>query len=219
MNYCEKIHPRNCYYFCAYGFCKFGNDCNFRHQNPTLKHSVKKDTKLVDENRALKKEMEDINVKHENLKVQLDIMMESQARQDNNNKDIVANEIEKIKEEFIHILNVKTETINNQTKQIAKLTSEIVHLQNIKQNNLFVCENCDFKTQEKNDLLIHKQNMHENLFLNESEIEDSDDDICPTYKCDLCGFTAMYPDNVAFHYRENHGIKMTWEEAELNCLV
>ena len=71
-------------------------------------------------------------------------------------------------------------------------------------------------TDEKQHLTIHRQNSHEN----ESEIEDSDDDDyipSPTYHCNLCSYSAMYPDNVAFHYGEIHRIKISWEEAEKNC--
>ena len=63
----------------------------------------------------------------------------------------------------------------------------------------------------------HKNNIFERMLKNESESDESDEEICPTYQCDLCGYTAMYPDNVALHYRETHDIRMSWEEAELNC--
>ena len=28
IKYCEKRHPRRCYFYCAYGFCTFGNVAN-----------------------------------------------------------------------------------------------------------------------------------------------------------------------------------------------
>ena len=44
----------------------------------------------------------------------------------------------------------------------------------MKQNRLYACEICNFDSEE------NKQNNHDNLFEHESDIEDSDDDICPT---------------------------------------
>jgi hypothetical protein len=83
----------------------------------------------------------------------------------------------------------------------------------MEQTRLYAYEICDFESEEKHYLSSHKQNDHEH----ESDTEDSDDDICPTYHCDLCTYNAMYPDNVSFHYREVHDIKMSWEEAEAQC--
>ena len=37
------------------------------------------------------------------------------------------------------------------------------------------------------------------------------------YRCDLCGYESSYPDNVAFHYTEDHAIKINWMEAEKKC--
>ena len=54
---------------------------------------------------------------------------------------------------------------------------------------------------------------------NESETENCDeDDICPTYKCDLCVFKAKHHYNVAFHYGEAQSIGVSWEEAEAKCI-
>ena len=159
-----------------------------------------------------------MNEKHETLKVQLDSFMETQAKQENCNREIVVKEIDKFKQDFAHIIDDKNKIIEAQALQLSKLSSEIQYLQCVKPICQYVCEICDYETNEKDDLLGHKQNQHENSYENESELEESDDDeICPTYKCDLCNYKAMYPDNVAFHYREIHDIKMTWEEAETKC--
>ena len=87
----------------------------------------------------------------------------------------------------------------------------------MKHNRVFACDECDFETGEKDNLVSHRKNDHENNFENESETADSDDDYGPTYRCDLCTYNAMYPDNVALHYVEIHKIKMSWQEAETNC--
>ena len=85
----------------------------------------------------------------------------------------------------------------------------------LKLTKIYACDNCNFETTEKCDLLIHRKNAHADQFENESE---SDDDYSsrPTYQCDLCTYNSTYPDNVAFHYGEKHKIKMSWEEAERN---
>ena len=36
----------------------------------------------------------------------------------------------------------------------------------------------------------------------------------PNYHSDLCSYSAMYPDNVAFHYVEFNGMKMSYDEAK-----
>ena len=72
-------------------------------------------------------------------------------------------------------------------------------------------------TQEKDILLDHKNNMHERMFENESEADESDEEICPTYQCDLCGYTAMYPDNVALHYIDVHNTRMSLEDGNFFC--
>ena len=219
VKFCEKRHPRSCYYFCAYGFCKFGNDCKFKHETPPSRNHASKDSeiKLKEENKALKKELVEINDNHEKLKVQLDNLMESQSKQEESSKNLVAKEIEKFKAEFVQILNDKNDIIDSQAKKIAELSMENQHLKieklNMKHNRLYACDICDFETEEKQHLTSHRQSDHEN----ESESEDSDDDVYPTYQCDLCHYSAMYPDNVAFHYREVHNIKMSWEEAEAQC--
>ena len=92
--------------------------------------------------------------------------MEVQSKQDNYNRNTVANEIEKFKEEFVHILNDKTKIIENQASQLVKLSSEVVYLQNKTQHSLYACEICDFETQDKDILLDHKNNMHERIFEN-----------------------------------------------------
>ena len=108
----EKRHPRNCYYFCAYGFCKFGQDCKFKHENQSSKEQVQTDSKLIEENKALKKELVEVNDKHEKLQVQLDDLMEAQSKEHQSSKNFVTKEIEKFKDEFIHILNDKNEIID-----------------------------------------------------------------------------------------------------------
>ena len=122
VNFCEKRHPRMCYYLCAYGFCKFGSDCQFRHENHQARNHKGIDFKQDEENKDLKKELVELNLKHEGLKIHLDNMMESQSKQEACNKYIVAKEIEKFKEEFVHILKDKNEIIKSQTSQLAKLS-------------------------------------------------------------------------------------------------
>ena len=75
-------------------------------------------------------------------------------------------EVEKFKNEFVHILNDKNEIIDSQARKLAELSHQVQLLH----------------------IASHKQNDHEN----ESDTEESDDDICPTYHCDLCTFNAMY---------------------------
>ena len=176
---------------------------------------------MIEENKALKKELVEVNDKHEKLQVQLDDLMEAQSKEHQSSKNFCTKEIEKFKDEFIHILNDKNEIIDRTAKQLAGLMTEIEQLRYEKsmmnQNRLYACDICDFETQERQNLLSHRQDDHENLFGQESDTEESDDDICPTYQCDLCTYNAMYPDNVAFHYREVHNIKMSWEQAEAQC--
>ena len=222
VKFCEKRHPRRCYYYCAYGFCKFGTDCKFLHKFQLSKPPAKKDSKQEEENEALKEELFELHVKHERLQDQLDNLMETQSKHDDLNKDAVTNEIDNFKNEFVHILNDKNVIINNQAIKMAKLSLEIGHLQQensiTKQTKCYACDICDFESEQKQNLLIHRQENHGHLIESESETEESDydDSPCPTYHCDLCDYSAMYPDNVAFHYGDNHGIKMSWEEAEKN---
>ena len=91
MKFCRKRHPRSCYYFCAYGFCKFGNDCKFKHETPPSRNHASKDSeiKLKEENKALKNELVEINDKHEKLQVQLDNLMEAQSNQEHLSKNMV----------------------------------------------------------------------------------------------------------------------------------
>ena len=129
--------------------------------------------------------------------------MESQAKQEDSSKSMMTKEIEKFKADFIHIFNDKNMIIDSQAKQIAGLSMEIQHLKieklNLKENRLYVCDICDFETEEKQHLARHRL---------------SDPDHANESDCDMCDHNAMYPDNVAFHYREVHDIKMSWEEAE-----
>ena len=223
-NIVKKRHPRRCYFYCAYGFCKFGNDCQFRHEYQHSKPPAQKDARLEEENRALKKELFEVNEKHESLKVQLDNLMETQVNNEDRHKDSVANEIEDYTNKFAHLLKEKNVIIDNQARTIKDLRLETGKLiqENfkIKQNKCYTCELCDFETEDKHNLSSHKEINHETLSDNESEIEDSDDEDyipSPTYHCHLCSYKAMYPDNVAFHYGEAHSIKMGWEEAATKC--
>ena len=104
--------------------------------------------------------------------------------------------------------------INNQEKKIHELSFEVVGLkqEKLKLTRTYCCDSCDFDTSEKCNLLIHRKNDH----ANESESEDSEDEFLsrPIYQCDRCAYNCTYPDNVAFHYGENHNIKMKWEQAE-----
>ena len=122
VKFCGKRHPRSCFNFCAYGFCKFGSDCQFRHETlqPSRKHEDK-DSEVIDENKALKKELVQMNEKHEKLQVQLDNLMQAQSNQEYSSKNLVNEEIEKFKNEFVHILNDKNEIIDNQANKCAKL--------------------------------------------------------------------------------------------------
>ena len=125
VKFYEKRHPRRCYFYCAYGFWKFGNDCQFRHEHQHSKPSAWNDSNLDEENRALKKELFEINEKHENLQVQLDKLMETQLKNEDRKKDIITNEIESFKNEFIHLLKEKNVIIDNQTRTIADITGKL----------------------------------------------------------------------------------------------
>ena len=152
-DFVEKKHPRRCYFYCAYGFCKFGNDCQFRHENQFNKPPAKKDSKLEEENRALKKELFELNEKHKTLQVHLDKLMENQANNEDRNKDLVAHEIDQFKNEFAHLLKEKNVIIDNQARNIADLTLESGQLKQenfkIKQNKCYACDICEFETEEK----------------------------------------------------------------------
>ena len=108
---CNKRHPRSCYYFCAYRFCKFGKHCQFRHENPPLRNNGNKDSNVIEENRALKIQIDEMNEKHETLKVQLDSFMETQAKQENCNREIVVKDIDKFQQDFAHIIDDKNKII------------------------------------------------------------------------------------------------------------
>ena len=121
--------------YCAYGFCKFGSDCQFRHEYQNNKPPAKKDSELEDENRALKKELIELNEKHETLQVNLDNLMETQANNKDSNKDSIAREIDNFKNEFTHLIKEKNVIIDKQARKIADLT--LVSDQ-LKQEN-FIC--------------------------------------------------------------------------------
>jgi hypothetical protein len=73
----------------------------------------------------------------------------------------------------------------------------------------YVCDICDFETVQKQCLSSLRQNNHKNLLDNES---DDDDHIqSPTYHFDLCRYSVMYTDNVAFHCSEA-GLSLVEEE-------
>jgi hypothetical protein len=167
IKYCEKRHPRRCYFYCAYGFCKFGNNCQFRHEHQHSKPPAKKDTRLEEENRVLKKELFEVNEKHESLKVQLDNLMENQLKNEDRNKDSVANEIDTFKNKFVHGLKEKNIIIDNQARTIADLALETVKLkqENFKNKQIqcYTCDICDFETEEKQNLSSHKEINHEHL--------------------------------------------------------
>ena len=94
------------------------DDCQFRHEHPHSKPPAKNDSKLDEENRALKKELFE-------LQVQLDILMETQLNNEDRKKYIITNEIESFKNEFIHLLKEKNVIIDNQTRTIADITGKL----------------------------------------------------------------------------------------------
>ena len=226
-NFCENVkswekrHPRNCYYFFAYGYCKFGVDCQFKHGKESSKVThANKEQNLLEKNEALKKEIIEITKKNEELKVHLDELIESQSNQNVLNKQYVDQEISNFKNEFLHVLSGQKMVISSQERKNVELSSEIVELKQenlkLKITRVFACDECDFETTEKHNLIIHRKNDHDNQLENESENEDSDDEYLnrPIYQCDRCAYNCTYPDNVAFHYGEKHNIKMNWEQAE-----
>ena len=77
---------------------------------------------------------------------------------------MVNEEIEKFKNEFDHILNVKNEIIDSQARKLAELSNQVQLLQieksNMELNRLYACEICDFESEEKQYLTSHKQNDH-----------------------------------------------------------
>ena len=77
---------------------------------------------------------------------------------------MVTEEIEKFKNEFVHILNEKNEIIDSQARKLAEHSIQVQLLQieksKIEQNRLYACEVCDFESEEKQYLTSHKQNDH-----------------------------------------------------------
>jgi hypothetical protein len=131
---CNKRHPRNCYYLFAYGYCKFGVDCQFNHGKKSSPVTPSNnEQKIIEKNEALEKEMKEISEKNEQLKVQIDELMVNQSKQDSLNKKHIEKEIEKFKNEFIQVLNDQNLIIISQEKKIHDLSSEVVGL---KQENI-----------------------------------------------------------------------------------
>ena len=114
---CDKRHPRNCYFFFANGYCKFGVDCQFKHGKKSSQVTpANNEQKMREQNEALEKEIKEISEKNEQLKVQIDELMLNQSKQDSLNKNHIEKEIEKFKNEFIQVLNEPKLVINNQEK-------------------------------------------------------------------------------------------------------
>ena len=149
---CEKRNPRNCYFFFANGYCKFGVDCQFNHGKKSSHVTpANNEQKMIEKNEALEKEIKEISEKNEQLKVQIDELMLNQSKQDSLNKKEIEKEIENFKNEFVQVLNDKKMIINNQEKKIHELSSEVVGL---KQENFKLTRTyCDFETSEKYNLL------------------------------------------------------------------
>ena len=98
---CGRRHPRKCYYFCAYGYCKFGEDCRFRHNINTINVTLaKNDGKIKEENILLKKDLEELGIKHEKTLLHLDNLMEHQSTQNIVKNDDIKKEIKVHKDEF-----------------------------------------------------------------------------------------------------------------------
>ena len=212
---CQKRHPRKCYYYLAYGYCKFGEDCGFKHTSDSKgANPSNNDVEIVSENSELKKDLEVLREKHEKTQVYLDQLMEYQSKQDNLKKDNMEKEIEDVQNKFRQALESKSETINEQNKKINELVFnlEILNKENIelKQKRIYACDECDFESYNRDNVKKHKYQAHRD---DESESE-SEEDESPTFQCDLCEYNSGWPDSVAFHYREDHKIQMNWEEAE-----
>ena len=111
------MHPRKCYYFCAYGYCKFGGDCQFKHEYNTSNVTfAKDDDKSEKDNKELNHGLKKMNAKCEKVQCDLDQLMEHQAKQDLLNNEHIKNEIETIQNKHDLQIEKQTNIINNQNR-------------------------------------------------------------------------------------------------------
>ena len=80
----------------------------------------------------------------------------------------------------------------------------------MKQRRIYAYDEWDFEDGNRDTIL--KYNDHQ-INCDESESEE-DETPSPEYQCDLCDYISGWPDNVAFHYKEEHKIQMNWKENE-----
>ena len=160
----------------------------------------------------MKHELENISAKYEKVQCDLDQLMKSQANKDVLNHEHLKKEIDTLQNKYEHHVEKQNEIINVQNRNISDLSMKIEMLMNenlkLKERRYYLCDKCEFDSEIRETLLEHQHNEHRTDCDDESESEEEES---PVYQCDLCDYNSGWPDSVAFHYREVHGIQMNWK--------
>ena len=99
-----------------------GEDCQFRHNIDTYNVTlVQNDEKLKEDNRNLKKDLEELRGKCEKTQLDLDQLMENQSKQDFVKKEYIKKEMEVYENKFNQELRNNFEIIKSQNIKISDL--------------------------------------------------------------------------------------------------
>jgi hypothetical protein len=155
-----------------------------------------------------------MSTKCEKVQRDLDQLLANQAKQDSFKNEDLKKETDNIKNKDDQQFEKQNEIIDVQSEHISDLSFKIKILMQenskLKQRKMYSCDECNFDSEIRDQVLDHKLNEHQE---NESDEEES-----PLYQCDLCRYNSGWPDNVAFHYGEVHGIQMNLKEAEIKLI-
>ena len=107
----------------------------------------------MEENSRLKQNIEDLKLKYVKSQIYLDQMMENQSKQEFLKNGEFEKEMKVCQHKFDQAINSNYEIIKNQNSEISGLIHQIEILKKenfqLKQERVYVCEECDFETNNK----------------------------------------------------------------------
>ena len=200
---CNLRHPRICNYFRDYRRCKFGQWCSFRHEpfeNKNIDDRISEVERMLKEKADLDQKIQMCDKKLAEIEIYLS-KFETYEKQISE-KDIIIGTLQSnVKDLEIRLLAVEKKNIESE-ENVEKLEPASKPIEK------YDCDKCDFETNSKKGLNIHKKRKHTNYRAQEYP-----------KSCDICEKTLKSAKEMQKHMRTHSftGQFSHWRDANYNC--